>query len=328
MTNYTIIIPHKNIPDLLCRCLDSIPIRDDVQIIVVDDNSEITECNGINLTDLPQKYSYVEWRFQEGFRKRNPELEKLQNTDFYPYEKKRKGAGYARNLGLERAKGKWLVFADADDFFNPCLNECFDKYVDDENDIIFFYLNSVYSENIEIKADRVSYINDCLDEYNIQKNQKIFFKIYPNFGKFIKSDMVIKHGIKFQETKVSNDVYFSILVNYYTNKKIIFNNTIYCVTYRNNSLENTHNFSRYREYFNIACKIHSQLKKIGIETYIQDIACAWWRRMRNVKQLLAYFYLYKITKYFGIKCSLSLFENDFPKIKKYLIWKLIKKFTK
>lgn len=36
---YSIIIPHKNIPDLLRRCLDSIPQRPDIQIIVVDDNS-------------------------------------------------------------------------------------------------------------------------------------------------------------------------------------------------------------------------------------------------------------------------------------------------
>ena len=32
---YSIIIPHKNIPDLLRRCLDSIPQRPDIQIIVV-----------------------------------------------------------------------------------------------------------------------------------------------------------------------------------------------------------------------------------------------------------------------------------------------------
>ena len=40
MINYSIIIPHKNIPQLLQRCLDSIPVRDDVQVIVVDDNSD------------------------------------------------------------------------------------------------------------------------------------------------------------------------------------------------------------------------------------------------------------------------------------------------
>lgn len=40
MINYSIIIPHKNIPDLLQRCLNSIPRRTDIQIIVVDDNSD------------------------------------------------------------------------------------------------------------------------------------------------------------------------------------------------------------------------------------------------------------------------------------------------
>ena len=36
---YSIIIPHQNMPALLQRCLDSVPERDDVQVIVVDDNS-------------------------------------------------------------------------------------------------------------------------------------------------------------------------------------------------------------------------------------------------------------------------------------------------
>jgi glycosyltransferase involved in cell wall biosynthesis len=37
--DYSIIIPHKNIPNLLQRWLDSTLIRKDVQIIIVDDNS-------------------------------------------------------------------------------------------------------------------------------------------------------------------------------------------------------------------------------------------------------------------------------------------------
>lgn len=30
---FTIIIPHKDIPDLLVRCLKSIPVREDIQVI-------------------------------------------------------------------------------------------------------------------------------------------------------------------------------------------------------------------------------------------------------------------------------------------------------
>jgi len=36
---FSIIIPHKEIPDLLMRCLRSIPVSEDIQVIVVDDNS-------------------------------------------------------------------------------------------------------------------------------------------------------------------------------------------------------------------------------------------------------------------------------------------------
>lgn len=38
--NFTIIIPHKNIPHLLERLIKSIPVRDDLEIIVVDDHSD------------------------------------------------------------------------------------------------------------------------------------------------------------------------------------------------------------------------------------------------------------------------------------------------
>lgn len=40
MIKYSIIIPHKNIPECLERCLKTIPWRQDVQVIVVDDGSE------------------------------------------------------------------------------------------------------------------------------------------------------------------------------------------------------------------------------------------------------------------------------------------------
>ena len=43
--NYTIIIPHKDIPDVLQRCLDSIPQSEDAQVIVVDDNSDPENVN-------------------------------------------------------------------------------------------------------------------------------------------------------------------------------------------------------------------------------------------------------------------------------------------
>ena len=90
---FSIIIAHYDIPDLLMRCLKSIPVSEDIQVIVVDDNS-------------PDADTYLE-RYPELSR---PYLEFIR-------AQKNGGAGYARNIGLDHAKGKWLLFADADDFF-------------------------------------------------------------------------------------------------------------------------------------------------------------------------------------------------------------------
>jgi glycosyltransferase involved in cell wall biosynthesis len=95
MTNiiFSVIIPHKNRPDLLQYCLNSIPRRKDIQIIVVDDNSDEDKVNFNKFPGLDDEYVEI-YLTKEG-----------------------KGAGYARNMGLKHAKGKWLLFADADDFF-------------------------------------------------------------------------------------------------------------------------------------------------------------------------------------------------------------------
>lgn len=77
MIDYTIIVAHKNSPELLQYCLDSIPVREDVQVIVVDDNSS---AEIVDFEHFPQ------W--------------KGAHYQYY-LTKEGKGAGYARNMGLE-----------------------------------------------------------------------------------------------------------------------------------------------------------------------------------------------------------------------------------
>ena len=94
MIRLSIIIPHYNSADLLDKLLSTIPNVQEVQVIVVDDFStqgldELEEC----------KQRYINT-----------------NVEFYTNECK-KSAGGARNTGLSYAKGQWLLFADADDYF-------------------------------------------------------------------------------------------------------------------------------------------------------------------------------------------------------------------
>ena len=214
---FSIIIPHKDIPDLLIRCLKSIPISEDIQVIVVDDNSSDAD-------------TYLE-RYPELSR---PYLEFIRTT-------KGGGAGYARNVGLEHAKGKWLLFADADDFFVEDMHDIISSYVDSEADVIFFKKKSVQSENIKIETDRSSYINEIINQYLSDGDEwRIRYKMYVPWRKMVRRELISKNNIRFDEVIYSNDVYFFLLVGYYAGTIEAVNKIFYVVTSRSDSL--TSNF--------------------------------------------------------------------------------------
>ena len=212
--NYSIIIPHKNIPDLLQRCLNSIPEREDIQIIIIDDNSE------------PE---IVDFSSFPGQNKKNIEI---------VYSKKGGGAGFARNLGLQIAKGKWILFSDADDFFNNCLNTVLDEYINDPADIVFFKNNSMHNVSNEI-LKRGEWLNEFIDIYliNTRKGEKLLrYLFFVPWAKLIKKDLIDKYSIKFEETIIHNDIAFSYLSGFFANSIKADSRELYCWVYRENSL--------------------------------------------------------------------------------------------
>ena len=140
---YTIIIPHKNIPLLLQRCLDSIPLRQDIQVVIVDDNSSPAV---VDFDNFP------------GSERKDTEIIHTSES---------KGAGYARNCGLAAAKGRWLLFADADDFFLPGFLDVLDTFALTDYDIRDRLAKSISDdEDIEdaVSAYKQELITNGLDD--------------------------------------------------------------------------------------------------------------------------------------------------------------------
>ena len=189
MPTYTIIIPHYNTPELLTRCLHSIPDEEAIQVIVVDDNSS------------PEK---VDFSHFPGYERSFTQI---------IYNKDNHGAGRARNLALPHAKGKWLIFADSDDYFTPTAWESFDRYANSEADIVYFNIQSVDSETGEIIHDRGDRYKIQLYQYTERKEKDWEYRIrfWNNFpwGRMIRQELVHAHAITFGETKYGNDVLFS-----------------------------------------------------------------------------------------------------------------------
>lgn len=243
MINYTIIIPHKNTPKYLQRCLDSIPERDDIQVIVVDDNSD--NLDTINFPGLYKK-----------------------NTEVY-FTKEGKGAGYARNIGLSYAKGKWILFADADDYFNLDFLTFTDEYLDSDNEIIYFSASSIDIDTGK-RSNRNKILVKSINEYKegcTKSKDNLLFKNWMPWSKMFKHDFIKKNNLKFEEVKVGNDALFVINAGILADKICVDINSIYCVTYNKKSLSFNFNQNLFDERFMSKIRINNYLTKLNKKKY-------------------------------------------------------------
>ena len=212
MINYSFIIPHHNSPDLLNRCLDSIPQRDDIEIIVVDDNSDNDKLPRIDRRDV-----------------------KLISID----AANTKGAGRARNYGLKEAHGKWILFADCDDYYTNSFLEYLDKYTNENVDV--YYFNVDCSDVLKNWYDPLlCYYPTLIENYNGDKEQKNLLKFRYNqpWNKMISKQFLDKYMFRFEEVPKGNDVLFTFQIGYFLRKMEVIPEFIYVYTFNSKSITN------------------------------------------------------------------------------------------
>jgi len=214
MFTYTFIIPHKNTPNLLQRCVNSIPRRDDIQIIVVDDNSDKIDWNTFKFDD-------------------DKCIELIKTHEG-------KGAGYARNVGLKHAIGKWILFADCDDFYLDGFLNTLDKYKDSDIEVVYFNFKGVYSDSHEIYP-RYNKTTKYYSEYDntLETLDKIRYKITMPWNKMVNTDFIKRFHIHFEEVPKCNDVFFSYMVAYFARHISVDKGIIYAWTFQKDSITNS-----------------------------------------------------------------------------------------
>ena len=113
----TVGIPVYNQRELVIKALDSIPRRDDIEVIVIDDGSDDGTWDELT-------------RYFTAHEELNAVL---------LYNSINKGLGYTVNRILDAAKGDYIVLLDSDDYFyTDNANELFDQV--DGTDLIYFDL--------------------------------------------------------------------------------------------------------------------------------------------------------------------------------------------
>lgn len=143
---YTLIVPHYNEPGRLKRLLSSLPSRADLQVFVVDDCSP----DQTGLDSVRQAFLNVEF-----FSTSNNQ-----------------GAGAARNVGLQHAGGKFVLFADADDEFHSGAFEVFDQTTEGHHADIYYFLADAVVESTDEHSIRADALNALVrSEHDIHRTQ-------------------------------------------------------------------------------------------------------------------------------------------------------------
>lgn len=228
---YTFIIPHRNSPNLLDRCLNSIPHRGDIQIIVVDDNSD-EDKKPIECGRTEVEYIYIS-------------------------KEESKGAGRARNRGLERAKGRWLMFPDADDYYNVNFLDVLDRYKASSSDIIYFNFEYRDGKTLELLPDLPFKKYFELYDGTQEKNEEIRFRHNVPWTKMVSRKYINDYDISFEEVPNGNDILFSMLVGYFTNDIIVEKQCLYVYLKNANSIITSKN----QPAESYMCKIRHVVKK-------------------------------------------------------------------
>ena len=213
----SIIIPHKNALEDLGLCLDSIPVQEGVQILVVDDDSD------------PESVDFDQFPGSE-----RPDVEIV-------LTKEGRGAGYARNVGLSRAKGEWILFADADDVFDPeGLRWILEADIPGGYEVVLlpyrFYRHDgsyyVYPSPQEEMEAQSGEWRVC-DQPNILCRKAVM-----PWAKMVRRGLLERNHIVFEEVKWGNDVLFATALSLEVSTFLIAPRLVYIHRWNPNSLVN------------------------------------------------------------------------------------------
>jgi len=183
----SIIIPAYNEEKLVQRALDSVPLSEDYQLILVNDGS--TDKTG----EIMEKW-FMEKQTLIGV-----------NSCYLPL-KENGGIAKAMNMGFDMAEGEYIVSLSADDYYIKDF-EPFMPYLDGTNDLIYF--------DLQINNGEI---------WHIDEKSK---HLYPGAVKFIRNgfladtrvpDLKYREDVPFSaalQHKIPKEVFTGIVLKHY-----------------------------------------------------------------------------------------------------------------
>lgn len=242
---YSIIIPAYNAQETLVRCVDSVLAQSysNFELIIVNDGSKD------NTARIIDEYA-------------------AKDSRVIPIHKLNGGVSSARNVGLDRAKGDYVAFVDADDWLAERFLESFNKSESDvliegyklfnESDEV---INTYTPENLIVTGENKT--AELLEKYIIE----LYFRT--PWAKCFKRDLLEKFRIKFDlNIKFGEDtVFFLEAIRFSKNIELIEESNYFYYSPINQICKYSFYF---KDYFYIVVILSEILKGISDEQKLQN----------------------------------------------------------
>lgn len=303
MSNLTIIVPVYNTSMYLKKCIDSIltQIDDEDEILLINDGS----------TDNSEEII--------------KEYESKQSNIITYYKKENAGIADTRNLGISKAKGKYILFVDSDDYIKENLIKDLKIYMDDDIDIIKFKLERVNEKGQVIEKVDGPIFNKVTGEqgFNLLAFSDVLLDspcVY-----VFKKELFTENDFKFKVGTEHED--FGLIPHVLLKAKTVvsINNYGYCYVQSSNSITRNEDYEKTLKKFNDAllhydntqeflkkANLDNKTKK-NVETYYTNAIILKLKELRKEDLKL---YIQKIKKRKMIK---NIQVHNFKQLIKKLI---------
>lgn len=205
----TIIVPVYNAEQYISRCIESILNQsiNDWQMILVDDGSNDKSY------EICQQFAVLDSRIRV-------------------VHQENAGAGAARNMGLDIARGDYIVFVDSDDYVDKDYFKLLSMH---DEDVVFIDVEAVAENGKVIRKEYMScYKNMTKNDFmRSQMTGKI------NWGgvrKAVKREIIERNNIRYSDHKVGEEALFTYTSVFYSKTISFIEKPVYFYIQREDSL--------------------------------------------------------------------------------------------
>lgn len=226
--DFSVIVPvWRGAIKFLPKLFDSIPKKDGIEIIVVDNSKEPV---------------------------RREEIKSDREIVFLHSDYERH-AGGSRNEGMAVAQGKWLLFADADDFYTPDAFDIYYSNVDTDAEIVYTGMGGIYEDTGEPSDRGERYAKLVHDYCEGVVDEMVLRTGFPSpCCKMVSHELVDREGLRYDEIRASNDIYFSLTTGLNAKKIFAVDKVTYIATVNHGSL------TQHRDFEVIRARLFARLR--------------------------------------------------------------------